>query len=128
MSISMYIAMGRMGFIMITTITGTTIIIDLGGDIIDIDLGILGRITTSLIIPDGHTTVLIMLIIPIPIMATTLIPVIMGRFTTKIQTSMWQVAGGEVLHQGGLPTSEAILQTHREGILIKYNDVLQMAP
>ena len=103
--------MGRMGFIMITTITGTTIIIDLGGDIIDIDLGILGRITTSLIIPDGHTTVLIMLIITIPIMATTLIPVIMGRVTTKIQTSMWQVAGGEALQQGELPIREVIPQT-----------------
>ena len=86
--------MDRMGFTMITTITGTTIIIDLGGDIIGIDLGILGRITTSLIIMDGHTTVLIMHIIPIPIMATTLITIIMDRVTIQIQTIMWQVAGG----------------------------------
>ena len=95
-------AMDRMGFTMITTITGTTIIIDLGGDIIGIDLGILGRITTSLIIMDGHTTVLIMHIIPIPIMATTLITIIMDRVITQIQTIMWQVVGGEELQQGGL--------------------------
>ena len=99
----MYMAMDRMGYTMITTITGTTIIIDLGGDIIDIDLGILGHITTSLIIMDGHTTALIMHIIPIPIMATTLITIIMDRVTTQIQKSMWQAAGGEVLQQGELP-------------------------
>ena len=93
----MYMAMDRMGYIMITTITGTTIIIGLGGDNIDIDLGILGRTTTSLIIMDGHTTALIMHIIPIPIMATTLITIIMDQVTTQIQTSMWQVPGGEEL-------------------------------
>ena len=107
----MYMAMDRMGFIMITTITGTIIIIALGGDIIDIDLGILGRTTTSLIIMDGHTTALIMHIIPIPIMATTLITIIMDRVTTQIQTSMWQVAGGEALQQGELPIREVIPQT-----------------
>ena len=74
--------MGRMGFTMIITITGTTIIIALGGDIIDIDTGILGLITTSLIIMDGHTIALIMHIILIPIMATTLITIIMDRVTT----------------------------------------------
>ena len=73
--------MGRMGFTMIITITGTTIIIALGGDIIDIDPGIPGLITTSLIIMGGHTTVLIMHIIHIPIMATTLITIIMDRVT-----------------------------------------------
>jgi len=104
-------AMDRMGFTMITTITGTTIIIDLGGDIIGIDLGILGRITTSLIIMDGHTTVLIMHIIPIPIMATTLITIIMDRVITQIQTIMWQVAGGEALQHGELPIREVIPQT-----------------
>lgn len=107
----MYMAMDRMGYTMITTITGTTIIIDLGGDIIDIDLGILGRTTTSLIIMDGHTTALIMHIIPIPIMATTLITIIMDRVTTQIQTSMWQVAGGEALQRGELPIREVIPQT-----------------
>ena len=96
-------AMGRMVFTMITTITGTTIIIDLGGDIIDIDLGILGRIITSLIIMDGHITALIMHIILILIMATTLITIIMDRVTTQIQKSMWQAAGGEALQQGELP-------------------------
>ena len=90
-------AMGRMVFTMITTITGTTIIIDLGGDIIDIDLGILGRIITSHIIMDGHITALIMHIILILIMATTLITIIMDQVTTQIQTSMWQVPGGEEL-------------------------------
>ena len=85
--------MDRMGFIMITTITGTIIIIGLGGDITDIDLGILGRITTSLIIMDGHTTALIMHIIHIPIMATTPITIIMDRVTTQIQKSMWQASG-----------------------------------
>ena len=80
----MYMAMDRMGYTIITAITGTTIIIGLGGDIIDIDLGILGRTTTSLIIMDGHTTALIMHIIPIPIMATTLITIIMDRVTTQI--------------------------------------------
>jgi len=104
--------MDRMGYTIITAITGTTIIIDLGGDIIDIDLGILGRTTTSLIIMDGHTTALIMHIIPIPIMATTLITIIMDRVTTQIQTSMWQVAGGEALQQGELPIREVIPQTH----------------
>jgi hypothetical protein len=99
----MYMAMGRMGFIMITTITGTIITIGLGGDITDIDLGTLGRTTTSLIIMDGHTTALIMHIIHIPIMATTLITIIMDRVTTQIQKSMWQAAGGEVLQQGELP-------------------------
>ena len=109
----MYMAMDRMGYTIITAITGTTIIIDLGGDIIDIDLGILGRTTTSLIIMDGHTTALIMHIIPIPIMATTLITVIMDRVTTtQIQTSMWQVAGGEALLLGELPIRELIPQTH----------------
>jgi hypothetical protein len=96
----MYMAMDRMGFIMITTITGTIITIGLGGDITDIDLGTLGRTTTSLIIMDGHTTALI---IHIPIMATTLITIIMDRVTTQIQKSMWQAAGGEVLQQGELP-------------------------
>ena len=75
-------AMDRMGFIMITTITGTIITIGLGGDITDIDLGTLGRTTTSLIIMDGHTTALIMHIILIPIMAITLIIIIMDRVTT----------------------------------------------
>ena len=103
--------MDRMGFIMITTITGTIITIGLGGDITDIDLGTLGRTTTSLIIMDGHTTALIIHIIPIPIMATTLITIIMDRVTTKIQTSMWQVAGGEALQQGELPIREEIPQT-----------------
>ena len=51
--------MGLTGIIMVTTITGTTIIIDLGGDIIDIALGILGLITMSLIITDGHITCLL---------------------------------------------------------------------
>ena len=77
----MYMAMGRMVFTMIIIITGTTIIIALGGDIIDIDPGILGLITTSLIM-DGHTTALIMHIILIPIMAITLIIIIMDRVTT----------------------------------------------
>ena len=108
----MYMAMDRMGFIMTTIITGTTIIIDLGGDIIDIDLGILGLITMNPIIMDGHTTALIMHIIPIPIMATTLITIIMDRVTTQIQTSMWQVAGGEALQRGELPIREVIPQTH----------------
>ena len=99
----MYMAMDRMGYTIITAITGTTIIIDLGGDIIDIDLGILGRTTTSLIIMDGHTTALIMHIIPIPIMATTLITIIMDRVTTQIQTNMWQAPGDEELPQGQLP-------------------------
>ena len=96
-------AMDLMVFTMTTTITGTTFIIDLGGDIIDINLGILGRITTSLIIMDGHTTALIMHIIHIPIMATTLITIIMDRVTTQIQKSMWRAAGGEALQQGELP-------------------------
>ena len=100
----MYMAMDRMGFLMTTIITGTTIIIDLGGDIIDIDLGILGLITMNPIIMDGHTTALIMRIIPIPIMATTLITIIMDRVTTQIQNSMWQVADGEALQQAELPT------------------------
>ena len=100
----MYMAMDRMGFIMITTITGTIITIGLGGDITDIDLGTLGRTTTSLIIMDGHTTALIMHIIHIPIMATTPITITMDRVTTLIQNSMWQVADGEVLQQGELPT------------------------
>ena len=95
--------MGRMVFTMIIIITGTTIIIALGGDIIDIDPGILGLITTSLIIMDGHTTALIMHIIHIPFMATTLITIIMDRVTTQIQKSMWQAAGGEALQQGELP-------------------------
>ena len=81
-----------------------TIIIARGGDIIDIDLGILGRIITNLIITDGHTTALIMPIIPIPIMATTPITITMDRVTTLIQNSMWQVADGEVLRRGELPT------------------------
>lgn|GEM_PF-2813543 len=96
--------MDRTGFIMTIIITGMTIIIARGGDIIDIDLGILGRIITSLIITDGHTTALIMPIIPIPIMATTPITITMDRVTTLIQNSMWQVADGEVLRQGELPT------------------------
>lgn len=99
----MYMAMDRTGFIMTIIITGMTIIIDRGGDIIDIDLGILGRIITSLIITDGHTTALIMPIIPIPIMATTPITITMDRVTTLIQNSMWQVADGEALQQGELP-------------------------
>ena len=99
----MYLAMDRMSFIMITTITGTIIIIGLGGDITDIDLGTLGRTTTSLIIMDGHTTALIMHIIHIPIMATTPTIIITDRVTTQIQKSMWQAAGGEVLQQGELP-------------------------
>jgi len=97
-------AMDRTDFIMTIIITGMTIIIALGGNIIDIDLGILGRIITSLIITDGHTTALIMPIIPIPIMATTPITITMDRVTTLIQNSMWQVADGEVLQQGELPT------------------------
>lgn len=97
-------AMDRTGFIMTIIITGMTIIIALGGNIIDIDLGILGRIITSLIITDGHTTALIMPIIPIPIMATTPITITMDRVTTLIQNSMWQVADGEVLQKGELPT------------------------
>jgi hypothetical protein len=97
-------AMDRTGFIMTIIIIGMTIIIARGGDIIDIDLGILGRIITSLIITDGHTTALIMPIIPIPIMATTPITITMDRVTTLIQNSMWQVADGEVLRQGKLPT------------------------
>jgi hypothetical protein len=97
-------AMDRTGFIMTIIIIGMTIIIARGGDIIDIDLGILGRIITSLIIMDGHTTALIMPIIPIPIMATTPITITMDRVTTLIQNSMWQVADGEVLRQGKLPT------------------------
>jgi hypothetical protein len=97
-------AMDRTDFIMTIIITGMTIIIALGGNIIDIDLGILGRIITSLIITDGHTTALIMPIIPIPIMATTPITITMDRVTTLIQNSMWQVADGEVLRQGKLPT------------------------
>ena len=96
-------AMDRMVFTMITTITGTTFIIDLGGDIIGIDLGILGRITTSLIIMDGHITAIIIHIILIPIMATTLITIIMDRVTTQIQTNMWQAPGDEELPQGQLP-------------------------
>ena len=48
---------------------------------------------------DGHTTALIMHIIPIPIMVTTLTTIIMNRVTTKIQTNMWQVVGGEALQQ-----------------------------
>jgi hypothetical protein len=100
----MYMAMDRTGFIMTIIITGMTIIIALGGNIIDIDLGILGRIITSLIITDGHTTALIMPIIPIPIMATTPITITMDRVTTLIQNSMWQVADGEVLQKGELPT------------------------
>ena len=95
--------MDHTGFIMTIIITGTIITIDLGGDIIDIVLGILGRITTSLIIMDGHTTALIMHIILIPIMATTLITIIMDRVTTQIQDSMWQAADGEALQQGELP-------------------------
>ena len=94
--------MGRMVFTMIIIITGTTIIIALGGDIIDMDPGILGLITSCLIM-DGHTTALIMHIIHIPIMATTLITIIMDRVTTQIQTSMWQVLGGEELQQVQLP-------------------------
>ena len=90
-------AMDRMVFTMITTITGTTFIIDLGGDIIGIDLGILGRITTSLIIMDGHITAIIIHIILTPIMDTTLTIIITDRATTPIQTSMWQVVGGEAL-------------------------------
>ena len=93
----MYMAMDRMGFIMITTITGTIITIGLGGDITDIDLGTLGRTTTSLIIMDGHTTALIIHIILTPIMDTTLTTIITDRATTPIQTSMWQVVGGEAL-------------------------------
>jgi hypothetical protein len=100
----MYMAMDRTGFIMTIIITGMTIIIALGGNIIDIDLGILGRIITSLIITDGHTTALIMPIIPIPIMATTPITITMDRVTTLIQNSMWQIADGEVLQKGELPT------------------------
>ena len=84
----MFMAMNRMGFIMITTINGTTITIARGWDIIDIDLGILGHITTSLIITDGHTTAHIMHIIPIPIMASTLTIIITDRVTTQIQNSM----------------------------------------
>jgi hypothetical protein len=93
----MYMAMDRTGFIMTIIIIGMTIIIARGGDIIDIDLGILGRIITSLIIMDGHITALIMHIILILIMATTLITIIMDQVTTQIQTSMWQVPGGEEL-------------------------------
>ena len=108
----MYMAMDRMGYTMITTITGTTIIIDLGGDIIDIALGILGRIIMSLIITDGHITALITHTIHIPITVTTPITIITDRLTTQIQTSMWQVAGGEALQRGELPIREVIPQTH----------------
>ena len=104
--------MDRMGYTMITTITGTTIIIDLGGDIIDIALGILGRIIMSLIITDGHITALITHTIHIPITVTTPITIITDRLTTQIQTSMWQVAGGEALQRGELPIREVIPQTH----------------
>ena len=100
----MFMGMDRMGFIMITTIAGTTATIDRGGGIIDIDLGILGRITMSLIITDGHTIAHIMDIIPIPIMATIPIIIITDRVTIQIQKSMWQVADDEVLQQGKLPT------------------------
>lgn len=93
----MYMDMDHTGFIMTIIITGTIITIDLGGDIIDIVLGILGRITTSLIITDGHTTALIIHIILTPIMDTTLTIIITDRATTPIQTSMWQVVGGEAL-------------------------------
>ena len=94
----------HMGFIMITTITGTTITIARGGGIIDIDLGILGRITMSLIITDGHTIAHIMDIIPIPIMATIPTIIITDRVTIQIQKNMWQVADVEVLQQEELPT------------------------
>ena len=57
---------------------------------------------------DGHTTALIMHIIPIHIMVTTLITIIMDRVTTQIQTNMWQVVGGEELQQGGLQIWEII--------------------
>lgn len=100
----MFMGMDRMGFIMITTITGTTITIARGGGIIDIDLGILGRITMSLIITDGHTIADIMDIIPIPIMATTPTIIITDRVTIQIQKNMWQVADVEVLQQEELPT------------------------
>jgi len=92
--------MDRMGFIMTTIITGTTIITDPGGGITDIDLGVLGRISTNLIITDGHTMAIIMVIILILIMDTIHIIIITNRVTTKIQTSMWQVADGEALQQG----------------------------
>ena len=94
----MYMVMDRTDFIMTTIIAGTTIIIGRGGDIFDIDLGILGLITTNLIISDGHPIALIMYIIPT--MATTTIIVIMDRITIQIKNSMWQIAGGEVLRQG----------------------------
>lgn len=81
-------AMDRMDSTMITTITGTTIIIGLGGDIIDIALGILGHITLILIITDGHTTAHIMHIIPITIMATTLTIIITDQFIIQTETSM----------------------------------------
>jgi hypothetical protein len=51
---------------------------------------------------DGHTTAIIMHIIPILIMVTTLITIIMDRVTTQIQTNMWQVVGGEALQKGEL--------------------------
>ena len=81
-------AMGRMVFTMITTITGTTIIIDLGGDIIDIAHGILGLIIMSLIITDGHITARITHTTPIPITVTIPITIIMERLTTQIPISM----------------------------------------
>lgn len=84
----MYMVMGLTGIIMVTTITGTTIIIDLGGDIIDIALGILGPITMSLIITDGHITARITHTTPIPITVTTPITIIMERLTTQIPISM----------------------------------------
>ena len=80
--------MDRMGFIMTTIITGTTIIIDLGGDIIDIALGILGLIIMSPIITDGHITALITHTILIPITVTTPITVITDQLTTQIPISM----------------------------------------
>lgn len=84
----MYMAMDRMGFIMITTIIGTTIIIGRGGDIIDIDLGILGRITTSLIITGGRITAITTLITLITTTDTTPITILTDRVTTQIQISM----------------------------------------
>ena len=87
-STSMYMVMSLTGITMATIITGTTIIIDLGGDIIDIALGILGLIIMSPIITDGHITALITHTILIPITVTTPITIITDQLTTQIPISM----------------------------------------
>ena len=84
----MYMVMGLTGITMATIITGTTIIIDLGGDIIDIALGILGLIIMSPIITGGQITALITHTTPITITVTTPITIIMERLTTQIPINM----------------------------------------